>query len=173
MKSILSRRYFLESAAMLGLTLASTSTHAGVIKLPLPGGPGERPITTQFPQKGELILQRVRPPLLETPFDVFDKSIFTPNDQFFVRWHWAGIPTEVNVHTFRLAVRGHVDRESSLSLDDILALPQVELAAVNQCSGNSRGYFQPRVAEDSGRMVPWAMRAGPVCASRMCSIARA
>jgi DMSO/TMAO reductase YedYZ molybdopterin-dependent catalytic subunit len=146
MKSILSRRYFLESAAMLGLTLASTSTHAGVIKLPLPGGPGERPITTQFPQKGELILQRVRPPLLETPFDVFDKSIFTPNDQFFVRWHWAGIPTEVNVHTFRLAVRGHVDRESSLSLDDILALPQVELAAVNQCSGNSRGYFQPRVA---------------------------
>jgi hypothetical protein len=62
MKSILSRRYFLESATMLGLTLASTSTHAGVIKLPLPGGPGERPITTQFPQKGELILQRVRPP---------------------------------------------------------------------------------------------------------------
>src|SRR6202008_1815835 len=27
-----------------------------------------------------------------------------------------------------------------------LALPQVELAAVNQCSGNSRGYFQPRVS---------------------------
>ena len=25
------------------------------------------------------------------------------------------------------------------------ALPRVELAAVNQCSGNSRGYFQPRV----------------------------
>src|SRR6202008_1470747 len=27
-----------------------------------------------------------------------------------------------------------------------LALPQVELAAVNQCSGNSRGYFHPRVS---------------------------
>src|SRR5262245_46948913 len=25
-------------------------------------------------------------------------------------------------------------------------MPRVELAAVNQCSGNSRGYFEPRVA---------------------------
>ena len=25
-------------------------------------------------------------------------------------------------------------------------MPRVELAAVNQCSGNSRGFFQPRVA---------------------------
>jgi DMSO/TMAO reductase YedYZ molybdopterin-dependent catalytic subunit len=28
---------------------------------------------------------------------------------------------------------------------DVLAMAQVELAAVNQCSGNSRGLFQPRV----------------------------
>ncbi len=34
----------------------------------------------------------------------------------------------------------------SLSLMDIVnGLPRVELAAVNQCSGNSRGFFQPRV----------------------------
>ena len=33
----------------------------------------------------------------------------------------------------------------SLALSDILSLPRVELAAVNQCSGNSRGFFQPRV----------------------------
>jgi hypothetical protein len=95
---VLSRRYFLESVAILSLTLASASTHAeGIIKLPLPGGPDDREVTTRFPQKGELILQRTRPPLLETPFDVFDKSIFTPNDQFFVRWHWAGIPTEATL----------------------------------------------------------------------------
>ena len=94
MKSILSRRYFLESAAMLGLTLASTSTHAGVIKLPLPGGPGERPITTQFPQKGELILQRSGRRCWKRRSRFSTRAIFTPNDQFFVRWHWAGIPTE-------------------------------------------------------------------------------
>src|SRR5215831_13931863 len=34
----------------------------------------------------------------------------------------------------------------SLSLQQVLSLPRVELAAVNQCSGNSRGFFQPRVA---------------------------
>ena len=39
-----------------------------------------------------MILQRTRPPLLETPFEVFDRGVFTPNDQFFVRWHWAVIP---------------------------------------------------------------------------------
>jgi hypothetical protein len=29
---------------------------------------------------------------------------------------------------------------------DLLAMPRVEMAAVNQCSGNSRGLFEPRVA---------------------------
>jgi DMSO/TMAO reductase YedYZ molybdopterin-dependent catalytic subunit len=117
-----------------------------MVKLPLAGGPDERPMTTAFPQKGPVILQRTRPPLLETPFEVFDQSIFTPNDRFFVRWHWAIIPTEVDVDRFRLAVRGHVNQPLSLSLNEIVALPRVELVAVNQCSGNSRGYFQPRVA---------------------------
>jgi DMSO/TMAO reductase YedYZ molybdopterin-dependent catalytic subunit len=93
-----------------------------------------------------MILQRTRPPLLETPFDVFDQGVFTPNDRFFVRWHWAVIPTEVNVDEFRLTVHGNVNQPLSLSLKDLMGLPQVELAAVNQCSGNSRGFFQPRVA---------------------------
>jgi DMSO/TMAO reductase YedYZ molybdopterin-dependent catalytic subunit len=33
-----------------------------------------------------------------------------------------------------------------LSLADLLAMPRVEVVAVCQCSGNSRGLFQPRVA---------------------------
>jgi DMSO/TMAO reductase YedYZ molybdopterin-dependent catalytic subunit len=109
------------------------------------GGSGIRPLTTDFPQKGRMILQRTRPPLLETPIEVFDEGVFTPNDQFYVRWHWAMIPTEIDVDSFRLAVRGHVNRTLSLSFRDLLALPKVEMAAVNQCSGNSRGLFQPRV----------------------------
>ena len=134
--------------AALGLSsrraLAETTT-----TLPLPGGPGERAITTAFPGKGPMILQRTRPPLLETPFEVFDPvssgGVFTPNDRFFVRWHWAVIPTELDVHAFRLSITGHVNAAQSLTLQDILSLPRVELAAVNQCSGNSRGYFAPRV----------------------------
>jgi DMSO/TMAO reductase YedYZ molybdopterin-dependent catalytic subunit len=128
------------------VALASPAALANAtVKLPLPGGPDERQITTAFPEKGALILQRTRPPLLETPFEVFDQSVFTPNDRFYVRWHWALIPTEIDVASFRLAVHGHVKKSLSLSLDEILALPQVELVAVNQCSGNSRGYFEPRV----------------------------
>ena len=146
LRPLTTRRGFLGGAAA-ALALASAPAWAETeIELPLPGGPGRRPITTAFPQKGAMILQRTRPPLLETPFEVFDQSVFTPNDRFFVRWHWAVIPTEVDVPTFRLAVRGHVNQALSLSLDDVLALPRVELAAVNQCSGNSRGYFLPRVA---------------------------
>jgi DMSO/TMAO reductase YedYZ molybdopterin-dependent catalytic subunit len=62
-----------------------------------------------------------------------------------VRWHWAVIPTEIDVDKFRLTVRGSVATPLSLSLKDILAMPRFEIAAVNQCSGNSRGLFQPRV----------------------------
>ena len=143
---LLSRRRLLGAAAFGGLALSRPAWAQAAIDLPLPGGPGARQITTGFPQKGPMILQRTRPPLLETPFEVFDKGVFTPNDQFYVRWHWAVIPTDIDIGKFSLAVHGHVDRTLSLSLNDILkGLPSVELSAVNQCSGNSRGFFQPRV----------------------------
>jgi DMSO/TMAO reductase YedYZ molybdopterin-dependent catalytic subunit len=60
-----------------------------------------------------------------------------------VRWHRAVIPNAVDVNTFRLAVRGHVKKSLSLTIDDLLKMLRVELAAVNQCSGNSRGFFLP------------------------------
>ena len=139
-----SRRNFLRGAGALGAML-TTPAWAQEVNLNLPGGPDQRPLTSSFPQKGQMILQRTRPPLLETPFSVFDRGVFTPNDQFFVRWHWAVIPESIDVTTYKLAIRGHVQRPLSLSLPDLLKLPRVELAAVNQCSGNSRGFFQPRV----------------------------
>ena len=143
---LVSRRRFLSTAGAATLTLSPLPALADTtVKLPLPGGPDERSITTEFPQKGALILQRTRPPLLETPIEVFDQSVFTPNDKFYVRWHWSNIPTSVDVNSFRLAVRGHVNQSLSLSLNDLMAFPRVGLVAINQCSGNSRGYFQPRV----------------------------
>jgi DMSO/TMAO reductase YedYZ molybdopterin-dependent catalytic subunit len=143
----LSRRNLLCQAGGAGLAAFATPAWAQTtVRLPLPGGPDQREITTAFPQKGAMVLQRTRPPLLETPFEVFDKGVFTPNDQFFVRWHWAAIPTSVDVDKFRLNVHGHVNTPLSLTLADVLALPSAEYAAVNECSGNSRGFFQPRVA---------------------------
>jgi len=84
--------------------------------------------------------------MLETPFDVFDHGVFTPNNRFFVRWHLAYIPTQIDADAFRLNVRGHVGKPLSLSLNQLMNdFERVEIAAVNQCSGNSRGFFQPRV----------------------------
>ena len=100
----------------------------------------------RFPQKHEMILLRERPPLLETPFEVFDEGVFTPNDRFFVRWHLSAIPTAIDVNTFRLRIDGHVRTPREFTLQEILRQPdQVEMAAVNQCSGNSRGFSTPRV----------------------------
>ena len=139
------RRSFLGKASAGGLMVVSGSAW-GQAAVDLPFAPSERALTKGFPQKGPMILQRTRPPLLETPFEVFDRGVFTPNDSFYVRWHWAVIPTEIDVGTFRLSVRGHVDKELSLTLKEIVdRLPRVELAAVNQCSGNSRGFTEPRV----------------------------
>jgi DMSO/TMAO reductase YedYZ molybdopterin-dependent catalytic subunit len=140
MQSLPRRSILLGAAA-----LAGTARAQRMVDLRLPDGPSERPTSSAWPQKGEMIVQRARPPLLETPFEVFDQGVFTPNDRFFVRWHWGDIPTAIDTRSFRLAVRGHVARPLSLSLDELMKLPRIEYAAVNQCSGNSRGLFEPRV----------------------------
>ena len=139
----LDRRSFVAGAS--AVAFAGAARAADFVELPLPGGPQRRALTRAFPQKGEMILQRTRPVLLETPFSVFDEGVFTPNDRFFVRWHWSAMPEAIDASAYRLAVRGLVDTPLSLSLSDLAALPRYEIAAVNQCSGNSRGLFTPRV----------------------------
>jgi DMSO/TMAO reductase YedYZ molybdopterin-dependent catalytic subunit len=144
------RRRVLARLGAMGLaafTMPSFAPAAEDKVIQLPFDNGERPLTSEFPQKSGLILQRARPPLLETPFDVFDKGVFTPNDRFYVRWHLPDIPTSIDPAQFRLNVHGHVDKPLTLTLDDLVKdFPRFEIAAVNQCSGNSRGFFSPRVA---------------------------
>jgi hypothetical protein len=116
-KFTLTRRIFLKGTIAAGaMAPFPVLSESNTVNLGLPSGPTQRELTTAFPQKAEMILQRTRPPLLETPFDVFDRGVFTPNDQFFVRWHWAVIPQQIDVTTFRLAIRGHINNELSLSL---------------------------------------------------------
>ncbi|HUA09334.1 MAG TPA: molybdopterin-dependent oxidoreductase [Candidatus Acidoferrales bacterium] len=130
---ILNRLDFLVGAVAAGTTVT------------LPFQNGTRPLVT-FPQKSRLILLTPRPPQLETPFAVFDRSVLTPNDAFFVRWHLAGIPTTVNGATHRIRVHGKVKHPLSLSVEDLrTSFEPHEIVAVNQCSGNSRGFFSPRV----------------------------
>lgn len=139
---IISRRHFLAMGGALG---AATRLRAsGLVELPFDNG--RRELVSDFPQKGAMILQRTRPPLLETPFEVFDHGVFTPNDRFYVRWHLPVIPTDIDPAAFSLQVHGQVRRPLTLTLNELTrGFEPVEIAAVNQCSGNSRGLFAPRV----------------------------
>jgi len=139
------RAILVEGASAMALAATPSWAATKAPDFPFPGGNGKRPLTTDFPQKGTMVLQRSRPPMLETPFEEFDRGVFTPNDKFFVRWHWSDIPTEIDAASYRLKVHGQVQNELSLALPDLVKFPRVKIAAVNQCSGNSRGFFQPRV----------------------------
>ena len=144
-----SRREFLRNMTGLGFTglVGKSAWGSTEESVELPFANGKRTLVKNFPQKGAMLLQRARPPLLETPFEVFDQGVFTPNDRFYVRWHLANIPTVIDPSTFRLDVRGHVNQSISFTLDDLIRkFKPMEIAAVNQCSGNSRGFFTPRVA---------------------------
>ena len=113
--------------------------------IPLPFERGERPLVA-FPEKRPLMVMTTRPPQLETPFAIFDENIFTPNDAFFVRWHLANIPNTVDLQKFRLTIRGRVKHSLSFSLKNLQEqFEPVEIAAVCQCAGNSRGFSDPRV----------------------------
>jgi len=95
--------------------------------------------------KKPLIRRAWRPPNYETPLEGL-VPLYTPNDLFFVRYHLAVIP-EIDVDTWRLKVGGGAaQRPLALTLHDLKHdFTRVTLTAVNQCSGNRRGLFIPRV----------------------------
>jgi len=138
----MNRRGFLQLMGAGGaLALTASCNRNGLAMGTLPG-PTE---LSRFPEKTELILLTDRPPQLETPIHYFRQDL-TPNEAFFVRWHLEGIPTSVDLRTFRLNVSGHVRQPLQLSMKDIQTqFEPTSIVAVNQCSGNSRRFFEPRV----------------------------
>lgn len=143
----MNRRTFLHASGLLatGAVMGGSRARGAEGRIVLPFENGERELVA-YPQKRPLIRLTARPPQLETPFSVFNEGLLTPNDAFFVRYHLSDIPTKIDPAAFRLRVRGRVATPLDLSLDALkqMAAP-VELVAVNQCSGNSRGHFVPRV----------------------------
>jgi sulfite dehydrogenase (cytochrome) subunit A len=148
-RTAFTRRGFLKAAGLvtLGGTFASPAINALASEtITMPFANGERSLA-KFPQKRPLILVTTRPPQLETPFSVFNEGVITPNDSFFVRYHLAEVPTSINPETFKVEIKGKVNSPLTLSLADLKTkFDAVEIVAVNQCSGNSRGFSNPRVA---------------------------
>src|SRR5271170_1166111 len=133
-----------------GEAAAAQQKHA-TDRLPPFTGPGANPHwmsvgpVATYPQKYPLILLTDRPVQLETPQHYF-LTPFTPNGAFYVRWHLDEIPTTVDLAEWRLEVTGNVEKPLKLSFSELLSRFQsTTLAAVNQCSGNSRSRLQPRV----------------------------
>jgi sulfite dehydrogenase (cytochrome) subunit A len=142
---MLDRRTLMKRAGWAAVAASLGPVGALAETVSLPFGNGERPLV-KYPQKRSMIGLTSRPPQLETPFAIFNDGPITPNNAFFVRYHLADVPLNIDPDTFTLSVTGKVDRPQKLSLKDIRKLKAVELVAVNQCSGNSRGFFEPRVA---------------------------
>ena len=141
-----SRRRFVQDAALLALgasPIAAVAAKAADEGVTFADGP--RPLV-KYPGKRPLVRVHTQPPHLETAFSVFNEGAITPTDAFFFRQHPANFPRSIDPATYRLAVKGHVRKPVELSLAELksLAAP-VELVAVNQCSGNSRGFSSPRV----------------------------
>jgi len=152
---MLDRRELMKRAGMVALATGFGSLKALALdNVTLPIGNGERPLV-KYPQKRPMIGLTERPPQLETPFSIFNDGPITPNNAFFVRYHLAGVPLDIDPDKFNLEIKGKVDRPLKLSLKEIRKLKAVELVAVNQCSGNSRGFFDPRVA--GGQLANGAM----------------
>lgn len=106
---------------------------------------GADDVIASLPGKRPLIQHAFRAPNFETP--VADLAApFTRNDTFFVRYHLAVIP-EVDPARWRLQVAGaSAQRPLTLSLHELRhEFALVTVPAINQCAGNRRGLFAPRV----------------------------
>jgi DMSO/TMAO reductase YedYZ molybdopterin-dependent catalytic subunit len=162
--SEMSRRKLLHTAGIAAVAVASAgfgaitnvSGHQSGVPgderlLPTFTGPSQNPYwnsigpAVQYPQKVPLVLLTDRPVQLETSRHYFETA-FTPNEAFYVRWHLDEIPNSVDLATWRLSIEGSVERPLKFSMNDLTSrFKSVSVAAVNQCSGNSRSKFQPRV----------------------------
>jgi len=111
----------------------------------LPDGALAEQYLYALPGKLPLIKKTYRPPNFETPVEYFRTPI-TPNKAFFVRYHLAGIP-QVKAGDWSLAVSGDAaERDLKFSLAQLKRdFKPAQVTAVNQCSGNRRGLFEPHV----------------------------
>jgi DMSO/TMAO reductase YedYZ molybdopterin-dependent catalytic subunit len=135
-------------AALGGLPRALAAPVGGTASLGLaeiPDGALAEQILYALPGKVPLIKKTYRPPNFETPVEYFRTPI-TPNKAFFVRYHLAGIP-QVSAKNWVLSIGGDAaERELKFTLAQLKKdFKPAQITAVNQCSGNRRGLFEPHV----------------------------
>jgi len=155
----MNRRGFLQ---LIGATGAAALTSSCNRITSVVGTPSRPTNLVRFPEKTEMILLTDRPPQLETPIHYFRQDL-TPNEAFFVRWHLEGIPTSVDLRTFRINVSGHVRQPLQLSVDELRSqFEPISLIAVNQCSAILVVFLSQGFQAVSGGMAQSEMPNGQV-----------
>ncbi|MGE0639024.1 MAG: sulfite oxidase [Thermoanaerobaculia bacterium] len=91
---------------------------------------------TDFGKRRGFLVRQEQPFNGGPPLDEVGARFVTPNDLFFVRNH--GDVPEVDLGTFRLEVRGDVERPLSLAFAELDRYPRREITATLQCAGNRR-----------------------------------
>src|ERR1700719_1317368 len=113
---MLDRRELMKRAGLAALATGfGPATAFALDTVTLPFDNGERP-RAKDPAKRSMI---GRPPQLETPFSIFNDGAITPNNAFFVRYHLADVPLNIDPDKFMLEIKGKVDRPTKLSLKEI------------------------------------------------------
>jgi DMSO/TMAO reductase YedYZ molybdopterin-dependent catalytic subunit len=124
--SSLSRRQFLGSSLSVPLLFSGSKILAHEEEPRFPG----------------LIVRMNEPRNLEFPFSFLREPI-TPNEQFFVRSHFA-VPT-IKRDDWTLQIEGHLNKPLKLTYNDLLKLPATTVTSTLECAGNGRVFLKPAV----------------------------
>ena len=85
--------------------------------------------------KPQLIPTNVGLRTFATPPKVLQENI-VPNDLYYIRNHWKDSP-QIDAASYRLVVDGQVERELSLTYQELKELPQKRFQVTFECCGNS------------------------------------
>ena len=125
----------IEALDLTGVTLVGHSTGGGEVARYI-GRHGTKRVAKA------VLIAAVPPIMLKSPanpeglpMEVFDGNILTPNDRFFVRWHWGDIPTSIDTAAFRLKVHGAVERPLALQLDERRGDPGLRVGVRGELGG--------------------------------------
>jgi DMSO/TMAO reductase YedYZ molybdopterin-dependent catalytic subunit len=90
-----------------------------------------------------LVVHRAHPLNCETSLPALIGGVVMPNARFYVRNHFQ-MPV-FNLSSWRLEVRGLVDRPLTLGWRDLASLPSQTKVVTLECAGNGRSMLEPRV----------------------------
>ena len=99
-----------------------------------------RAVAQDAPRAPGLTVRMAEPQNLESAFGDLN-SVVTPNEQFFIRSHFA-VP-KVDPKSYRLMVEGAVENPLELTLEEIQAMPSVTMPLTLECAGNGRVFLVP------------------------------